>query len=137
MEDESGYLHRQLGMQVSSFGKTGNNPYTYNCDELYMASPLEKSRELVVLIITQNTDCPVLFYGSCWTASGYWGGCQEEEDQKVWRVRHRREGVRSGRVYTVPIEKKDRWFILSRVCMNHGDLVMDPVHKPFYDYHVT
>lgn len=40
MEDESSFLHRQLGMHVSSFGKTGNNPYTYNCDELYMASPL-------------------------------------------------------------------------------------------------
>lgn len=73
MKDESSYLHRQLGMQVSSFGKTGNNPYTYNCDELYMASPLEKSRELAVLIITQNMDCPVLFYGSCWTTSSYQG----------------------------------------------------------------
>lgn len=44
MKDESSYLHRQLGMQVSSFGRTGNNPYTYNCDELYMASPLEKKQ---------------------------------------------------------------------------------------------
>lgn len=76
--------------------KTGNNPYTYNCDELYMASPLEKSRELAVLIVTQNMDCPVLFYGSCWTMSSYQGGCQEGEDQKVWRVRNRREGVQIG-----------------------------------------
>lgn len=42
MKDESSYVHKQLSMHVSSFGITGNNPYTYNCDELYMASPLEK-----------------------------------------------------------------------------------------------
>lgn len=44
MKNESSYLHRQLCMQVSSFGKSGNNPHTYNCDELYMASPLEKKQ---------------------------------------------------------------------------------------------
>lgn len=96
MKDERGYLHRQLGMQVSSLGKTGNNPYTYNCDGLYMASPLEKSRELAVLIITQNMACPVLCCGSCWTTSSYQGGCREGEDQKVWRVRNRREGIQIG-----------------------------------------
>lgn len=66
-------MHRQVGMQVSSFvikkkklkkerkkPPTVNSPYTYNCDELYMASPLEKeSRELEVLIITQNIGYPV------------------------------------------------------------------------------
>lgn len=56
MKDESSYVHKQLSMHVSSFGITGNNPYTYNCDELYMASPLEKSTELVVLIIKQNKE---------------------------------------------------------------------------------
>lgn len=52
MKDESSYmyLHRQLGMQVSSCSETGNNPHTYTCVDLYMASPLEKSRELEVLI---------------------------------------------------------------------------------------
>lgn len=51
-KDESSYmyLHRQVGMQVSSCSETVNNPYTYTCDDLYMASPLEKSRELAVLI---------------------------------------------------------------------------------------
>lgn len=44
MKDESSYVHKQLSMHVSSFGITGNNPYTYNCDELYMASPLEKKK---------------------------------------------------------------------------------------------
>lgn len=53
----------------------------------------KKSRELAVLIITQNMACPVLFYGSCRTMSRYQGGCREGEDQKVWRVRNRKEGV--------------------------------------------
>ena len=95
MEDESGYLHRQLACKVSSFGETGNNPYTYNCDALYMASPLEKNRELAsVNFHTEYMDIfPVVFYGSCWTSSSYWGGCQGGEGQKVRKVRNRGEGV--------------------------------------------
>lgn len=94
-KDEGGQqLFAQAGGHASQqLGKTGNNPYTYNCDELYMASPLEKSRELAVLIIIQNTDCPVWFYGSCWTTCSYWGGCQEVEDQKVWRVKKQERSV--------------------------------------------
>lgn len=138
MKDESSYLHRQLGMQVSSFGKTGNNPHTYNCDELYMASPLEKSRELAVLIITQNIDCLVLFYGSCWTTCSYQGGCQKEEDQKVWRVRNRREGVQIGLSLNSANRKKtDGSYVLSSVFIYRGDLLMYPVLEPYYDYHVT
>lgn len=49
-----------LACKSVALEKTGNNPHTYNCVELYMASPLEKSRELAVLIITQDMDCPVL-----------------------------------------------------------------------------
>lgn len=45
MEDESGHLHKDKGMQKSLVSeKTGNSPYTYNCDELYMVSPLEKKQ---------------------------------------------------------------------------------------------
>ncbi len=137
MKDESSYLHRQLGMQVSSFGKTGNNPYTYNCDELYMASPLEKSRELAVLIITQNMDCPVLFYGSCWTMSSYQGGYQEGEDQKVWRVRNRKEGVQIG-LSLNSANRKKRQMVHTVVSLHE---LWRCGHRPspqaFYDYHVT
>lgn len=62
MKDESSYmyLHRQLSMQVSSCSETVNDPYTYTCVDLYMASPLKKSRELEVLISHKIVDCPVL-----------------------------------------------------------------------------
>lgn len=69
--------------------------------------------------------------------SRYQGGCREGEDQKVRRVRNRREGVQIVLSLNSANRKKDRLFILSSVCMNYGDPVMDPVHKPFYDYHVT
>lgn len=118
--------------------KTGNNPYTYNCDELYMASPLEKSRELAVLIITQNMDCPVLFYGSCWTTSSYRGRVSRRRGSKVRRVAKRKEGIRIGlSLNSANRRKKDRRFMLSSVCKNSWDLVMDPIQKPFCDYHVT
>lgn len=55
------YLHRQLGMQVSSCSETVNNPYTYTCVDLYMASPLEKKQRTGSVNITQNMDCPVLW----------------------------------------------------------------------------
>lgn len=64
MEDESSFLHKQLGMHVSSSAKTGNNPYTYNCGELYMASPLEKSRELAVLIVSHSRHSLAALLGS-------------------------------------------------------------------------
>lgn len=72
-KDESSYmyLHRQVGMQVSSCSETVNNPYTYTCDDLYMASPLEKKQRTGSVNTTQNMDCPVLCYGSCWTMSSY------------------------------------------------------------------
>ena len=122
MSDESSYLHRQLGMHVSSFGKTGNNPYTYNCDGLYMASPLEKSRELAVLIITQNMACPVLCYGSCWTTSSYQGG----EDQKVRRVRDRREGVQIG-LSLNSANRKTRQMVLTVISLHES---WRPGHGP-------
>lgn len=60
MKDESSYmyLHRQFGMQVSSCSETVNNPYTYTCVDLYMASPLEKKQRTGSVNITQNIDCP-------------------------------------------------------------------------------
>lgn len=63
MKDESSYMywHRQLGMQVSSCSETVNNPYTYTCVDLYMASPLEKKQRTGSVNITQNMDCPVLW----------------------------------------------------------------------------
>lgn len=78
MKDESSYmyLHRQLGMQVSSCSETVNNPYTYTCVDLYMASPLKKSRELEVLI--SHRIWTAVCFGSCWTMSCYRGG---EESQ--------------------------------------------------------
>lgn len=98
MKDESSYmyLHRQLGMQVSSFLETGNNPYTYTCDELYMASPLEKKQRTGSVNITQNMDCPVLFYGSCWTMSSYQGGCQRERITRFGGLETEEKGFRSG-----------------------------------------
>lgn len=45
--------------------EAGNNLYTYTCDELYMASPLEKKKQRTGSVnIRGNTDCPGLFYGS-------------------------------------------------------------------------
>lgn len=44
--------------------EAGNNLYTYTCDELYMASPLEKKQRTGSVNIRGNADCPGLFYGS-------------------------------------------------------------------------
>lgn len=55
----------------------------------------------------------------------------EGEDHRVWRVRNRREGVQIGLSLNSANRKKDRWFMLSSVCMNCRDLVMDQVHEAF------
>lgn len=58
----------------------------------------KKSTALAALIITQNTDCPGLFYGSCWRTSSYWEGWRGERIERC-------EGLETG-------ENGDREFIL-------------------------
>lgn len=72
------------------------NPYTYTCDELYMASPLEKKQRTGSVNITENMDCPVLVYGSCWTLSRYEGRASQGGGYKVWMVEGEEKGFRSG-----------------------------------------
>jgi len=97
MKDESSYLHRQLACKSVALGKTGNNPYTYNWDELYMASPLEKkSRELAVLIIQQNMACPGLSYDSCWEMSSFEGGLRKDRIKRFGGLETGEKGFRSG-----------------------------------------
>lgn len=100
------YLHRQLGMQVSSCSETVNNPYTYTCVDLYMASPLEKkSRELEVLI--SHRIWTALCYGSCWTMSCYQGG-EESQGLGLGWLHTEEKGFKLGGDLTVPIEWKNR-----------------------------
>jgi hypothetical protein len=63
MEDDSGNCTGSLACKLGVFGnkKERNNPDTYNCAGLYMESPLERRRELGVLIITQNVNCPMFY----------------------------------------------------------------------------
>lgn len=95
MKDESSYMywHRQLGMQVSSCSETVNNPYTYTCVDLYMASPLEKKQRTGSVNITQNMDCPVFWLLLDNELLSGRGGVTRFEDEGV---RYRRERVRIG-----------------------------------------
>lgn len=60
-----------------------------------MASPLKKKQRTSSVIITQNMDCPVLFYGSCWTISSYQGGCQRERITRFGGLETEEKGFRS------------------------------------------
>lgn len=133
MKDESSYmyLHRQLGMQVSSCSETGNNPHTYTCVDLYMASPLEKSRELEVLISHRiRTALPL-------APAGQWAVIREgEESQGVGSGRlggrERERGFKLGGDLAAPIERSrfNNRLMASPAHVNWGAVVLKVGKSP-------
>lgn len=103
-----------------ALGKTGNNPYTYNCDELYMASPLEKKQRTgsVNYHTEYGLPCVVLWFRL--DNEKLLGRVLRRTGSKVRRVTKRKEGVQIGLSLNSANRggKKDRLFMLSSVCKN-------------------
>lgn len=74
--------------------EAGNNLYTYTCDELYMASPLEKQTKKEAenwgVNIRENTDCPGPINDS---DNGQVLGEESWEDEKVLGGLDREKGL--------------------------------------------